>query len=231
MKTEKNCSKCGAKIIRHETKTGMNFCNKKCKGEWQKTQRPVSVEWLKQKYTIEGLDCTQISKLVSRDSKSVWNWLIGSGIETRKRGTTGNYKLATPRRGWHHSPESKKRLSEIKKASGSCPAMINGKHWLHVYEDRKPATWKGGISPERQTVYASPEWKSAVKTIWKRDAATCQKCGVKKKDARSLPFDIHHIVSFQNKELRCSPDNLVLLCEPCHYWIHSKANTQKLFIK
>lgn len=30
--------------------------------------------------------------------------------------------------------------------------------------------------------------------------------------------------------LRTSIENLILLCEPCHYWVHSKANSKKEFI-
>jgi hypothetical protein len=225
VKTEQTCGNCSAIIIRYPTTSGRVFCNIECKSEWQKTQRPVSVEWLRQKYEIEKLDSSQIALLVNRDSKSVWNWLKGSGIETRKRGTTGNHKLATPRKGWHHSEESKKRLSDIKKKSGSCPAMINGKHWLHVYKDRKPATWRGGISPERATVYSSLAWRKAARIVKRRDKNTCQRCGTKGKT------DIHHITSFENKELRTTVSNLILLCEPCHYWVHSKKNTKREYIK
>lgn len=30
--------------------------------------------------------------------------------------------------------------------------------------------------------------------------------------------------------LRLNLDNLVLLCAPCHYWVHSKANKRKEFL-
>jgi len=38
-------------------------------------------------------------------------------------------------------------------------------------------------------------------------------------------------VSFAVRELRAVVDNLVLLCRPCHLWVHSNANTQKLYLK
>jgi thymidylate synthase (FAD) len=92
--------------------------------------------------------------------------------------------------------------------------------------------WKGGLTPERQALYASPEWVDAVKMVWARDNATCQKCGAHHNTAKSRgTFHIHHIVSFMVRELRADVDNLVLLCRDCHHWVHSKSNESKLFIK
>ena len=44
---------------------------------------------------------------------------------------------------------------------------------------------------------------------------------------KEVKFNIHHIVSFANKDLRTDPNNLVLLCFKCHKWVHSKANKNK----
>lgn len=38
-------------------------------------------------------------------------------------------------------------------------------------------------------------------------------------------------MSFAVRELRAVVDNLVLLCRLCHLWVHSNANTQKLYLK
>jgi 5-methylcytosine-specific restriction endonuclease McrA len=89
--------------------------------------------------------------------------------------------------------------------------------------------WKGGITPERQFFYISQEWKNVCSLIWKRDNATCQRCGVKKNT--DIPFHIHHIKSFSDKELRADKDNLILVCEICHHWIHSKSNIEGEFLK
>ena len=95
--------------------------------------------------------------------------------------------------------------------------------------------WKGGITPERQGLYGTPEWKECVKAVWRRDDATCRRCGL---DHRAIPagdregrsFAIHHVVGFEAVELRCVVDNLVLLCRPCHSWVHSKENVNEEFI-
>jgi hypothetical protein len=123
----------------------------------------------------------------------------------------------------------KQKLREARLRDGRIPALINGKHWLHVYTDRKTGAWKGGITPDRQRVYSTIEWKRAVKKVRKRDKNQCQRCSVDRSPGNEM--DVHHIVSFEVEHLRTDPDNLVLLCEPCHYWVHSRENVKKLFLK
>lgn len=89
--------------------------------------------------------------------------------------------------------------------------------------------WKGGCTPERQSVYVSIEWKKVVPKIWRRDNATCQLCNKHKNDGDE--FHIHHITPFADELLRMELDNLVLLCKSCHQWIHSKKNKGKVLIK
>ena len=89
--------------------------------------------------------------------------------------------------------------------------------------------WKGGVTPERQAFYCSHEWTSAVGIVWKRAKHRCQRCG--RHSSPTGDFHIHHIVSFAVPELRCEPTNLALLCPPCHWWVHSKANIEGDFIE
>lgn len=84
--------------------------------------------------------------------------------------------------------------------------------------------WKGGISPERQAFYASLEWKRVALKVKKRDKV-CQRCRSK------TDLHIHHIISFEVKELRTELSNLVLLCEECHFWVHSKKNIRQEFLE
>lgn len=233
MKIQCNCKFCKAPLIR-KTPMSMYFCNTNCKSEWQRTNKPVTEEWLRNAYLVQKLDCTQIAKQVGRDPKSVWNWLKDFGIETRKRGTTGNHvhSIGVP----HVMTDAgRKKLSEQASAArikdGRKPYMKDGKHWLK-HEGAVSPNWKGGITPDRQAFYASEEWVDAVKAVWKRDGAVCQRCGVHHNtmDVRGT-FHIHHIESFQVKELRAEVSNLILVCRPCHLFIHSKKNTKKEFLK
>jgi 5-methylcytosine-specific restriction protein A len=88
--------------------------------------------------------------------------------------------------------------------------------------------WKGGITPERQGFYQSQEWKDTCRFVWNRDKGICQRCKIKNNEG--VPFHIHHIISFKNKETRSNPDNFILLCKICHNYVHSKSNKNREFI-
>lgn len=237
------CSQCGEGITRVVWNYGKNrpienfFCNNDCKGLWQKAQREAlgyTKEWLYQKYIIEGLDCTQISKIVNRNSKQVWNWINDYGIPTRKRGhdTSKLCKDGSVWKGRKHKASTKKLIRQARINDGHVPYLQNGQHWLTGKDSSDHPCWKGGITPLRQAVYSSEEWVEAVKKVWARDNAICQRCGKHHNQAEVRgTFHIHHIVSFENEDLRTDPDNLVLLCDKCHRWVHGKKNIKKDFIK
>lgn len=88
--------------------------------------------------------------------------------------------------------------------------------------------WLGGVTPDRQSLYSSLEWAAASKIVWRRDQGKCQRCG-RKKNGRQM--HIHHIVSFAVATLRTDSANLVLLCDDCHKWVHSRKNINSEFIQ
>jgi len=232
---ECNCKFCGKALIRKRQSVDVkvHFCDLICKAEQQRLAKPVTREWLEEHYITKGLDTTMIAHMVNRDPKSVWNWLKDFGIPRRGRGHASTHKFPKGYQsflGKRHTEETRKLQSEIAKAKGRVPYDPAVGSYMKGRKGKDTPAWKGGITPERQAVYSSKEWCEAVKTVWKRDNAVCQKCGRRKNADRSFPFDIHHIVSFENRELRTEPSNLVLLCETCHYWAHSKKNKMKEFI-
>jgi hypothetical protein len=233
MKIQTECSHCGANLIR-KTVMKMYFCDIHCKAQWQRAQKPVSEADLREMYEAKGMDCTQISKIYGRDPKSVWNWLKDFGIETRKRGTTGNHahSIGVPR---VFTDAVRKSMSDHARAArlkdGRKPYMKNGMHWLKEEGAVSPA-WKGGVTPERQAFYSSEEWVKSVKAVWKRDKGVCQRCAkLHNTESGRGTFHIHHIVSFMVRELRATVGNLVLLCDGCHRFVHSKKNANKEFLK
>lgn len=85
----------------------------------------------------------------------------------------------------------------------------------------KNPMWKGGATPERHAA-KSIQWAAAVK---KRDAYTCQQCGLKAK--RGL--EAHHIFSFKKyPEKRYDVENGVTLCKPCHWSLYGKTEPANL---
>lgn len=181
-------------------------CGFLCKGEWQRSQKPVDRDWLYEKYVVEMKSANEIARIVKRNPKRVWEWLDDYEIQKRPRGY--GYATNPAFAFWLHGRES----------------PFKGKRGAAI------PSWKGGITPDRQAFYSSLEWKVAVKVVWKRDNATCQRCGKKNSGRERYAFDIHHIVSFSCRLLRSEVSNLVLLCEECHYWIHSTENTLRLFL-
>jgi hypothetical protein len=230
------CEICGRSFPRRKQgkPVKLHFCCMAHKAEFQRRAKPVTEAWLREHYLDRHENTTQIAHMVHRDPKSVWNWLKDFGIPTRGRGYASEHKFPKGYqsfKGKHHTEATKARLRETAIADGRVPFSPEVGSYMKGRKGANHPQWKGGITPERQAVYSSPEWCAAVKTVWRRDNATCQKCGRRKNEVRELPFDIHHIVGFQNRELRTDPANLVLLCEPCHYWVHSRKNQRKEFIK
>jgi hypothetical protein len=122
-----------------------------------------------------------------------------------------------------------KKLKTAKKNSDQYrPSGKN--HWAYGRKGELASNWKGGVSPIRQLVYFSDEWKSAKKVALIRDGYKCQKCkcGAIRKIKHKKPswnLCLHHIKNFAEfPEDRCNPNNLVTLCEMCHYWVHSRKN-------
>lgn len=197
------------------------------------SKKPVTREWLEKKYVVEELDCVMIGKLVSRDPKSVWNWLKDFGIQTRPRGVNHAHlpKDGSTFKGKKHTEKFKDRLRQLRLADGRVPYLKNGVHWLSSVKMDEHPSWKGGITPERQAFYRTREWKDAVIAVWARSDAKCERCGVHHNTTkRRGTFHVHHIVSFAVRELRAVVSNLVLLCNGCHKFVHSRRNVEKQFI-
>lgn len=242
-KQEFKCDWCGKPIIRRDKnpqgkEIKNHFCDRNCKGNCQRKQREdlgYTKEWLYEQYITKGRTANDIAKEVGRDSKRVWEWLKDYGIETRKRGygtTVNHFKKGEPSKflGHKHSKENKEKFRQMRIRDGHVPYLKNGQHWLKQ-EGEHPASWRGGVTPERQSMYNSPEWKEAVKEVWRRDNATCQLCGKHQNDDRNNTFNIHHLYPFaEYKRLRTYPDNLVLLCKDCHKFVHSKKNKELVFM-
>ena len=169
-----------------------------------------------------------------RDHKPWWDkeWLLDQYISCCRSareiadegGVTENAILY-----WLHKHGIKRRvMSEVRAikywgASGSDNPMWNKRGELNPM-------WQGGVTPERQAFYTSEDWRKSCSFVWHRDNAICQRCDLHRDDAPDMPFHIHHIEPFANKDLRAEPSNLVLLCEACHHFVHSKRNTNRDYL-
>lgn len=236
-----DCDFCGSPVIRHRQAASANvkrhFCGLECKANFQRLAKPVTREWLHEQYIVCGRDCPQIAREVGRDPKSVWNWLKDFKIPTRPRGgmtcphafQKGGKNLFE---GKNHTPEARKKMRDHAKATGRVPYDPAVGSYMKGRKGAATPNWKGGITPERQTFQKSEAWRDACKKVWKRDKWRCRRCDQRICDVEvsGIKFAIHHQVGFAACELRTELSNLVLLCRPCHLWVHSKANTNNSFI-
>lgn len=113
----------------------------------------------------------------------------GHKTENRKKA------LATRKEkyGYIHSPEQRKKFSEMFKGEKS--------HW-----------WKGGKSAVAHRLRESAEMKQWKKDVFERDDWTCQEC-----KQRGGKLIAHHIKSFAyHPELRFDVNNGQTLCIDCH---------------
>jgi hypothetical protein len=172
------------------------------KGEhWREHQPFWERDWLYTEYVTKERAAADIAKQFGITEAAIFFWLRKHKIPRRK-------------------------MTEIRaKKHWGLSGAVNG---MYGKTGAKNPHWLGGVTPERQAVYSSIEWADAARQVWRRDKGSCRRCG-KKKNGREM--HIHHIVSFAIKELRTDPKNLVLLCDDCHKWVHSRKNKNQEFIR
>ena len=225
------CEQCGEPFASRGAKR-RRFCKRACADAWAARDVPDAAT-LYTWYWDERLTANDIARKVGRDSKRVWEWLKAAGIETRPRGGTsssGSFSPGQPSafKGRVHTTESRANMREARLRVPRGAYAGNG-HYLRERTGPAHPNWKGGLTPERQAFYSSPEWKATARAVWTRDQCTCQRCGCKppRKGPKHNRGHVHHIVSFQVRELRLDLGNLVLLCAGCHRWVHGRANVLK----
>lgn len=195
-------------------------------------QRPAR-EWLEREYVQRERGCPDIGRELGRDASTIRLWLVEAGIPTRGRGRTresaaNRLKGQGALRGRGHRVESIEKIRAATLARGGVPYLRDGVHWLKDAPAEANPNWKGGLTPERQAFYRTPEWKTAVVAVWRRADACCERCGLDHRQVRGeQTFHVHHVVSFAMRELRAIVSNLRLLCPACHRFVHSRANVHR----
>jgi len=230
------CEWCGNEFTVPPSRSDRTFCSRACYESHQESELPLTQDELQRRYIEEKQSTYEIADDVDRDPKSVYRWLQRFNIPTRDRGDNlrggegdhwTNFEMENSFKGESHTERAVQKMSEA--ASGPRPHLRGEGNGMYGATGAENPNYKGGITPERQAFYASQEWKDACRTVWNRDGATCQRCGVRRSEYEGK-LHVHHIVSFAVEELRSNADNLVLLCERCHHWVHSDENTTGEFL-
>ena len=159
-------------------------------------------DWLSQQYIQQKQSAADMAREAGCSGNTILNWLERFQIPRRSISETRTVKH------WGASGEDNPMY-------GLCGA--------------DNPNWRGGSTPERQAFYASIEWCKVAQKVWRRDKGMCQRCHARQAGNRAM--HIHHIAPFRVKKLRCKLDNLILLCQECHHWVHSKSNVEGMFVK
>lgn len=116
--------------------------------------------------------------------------------------------------GRRHSAETRARISVI--ARGPKPWLRGERNGMAGRTGARNPNWRGGTSPERQRLYAGSAWRQLRRIVIARDEV-CVSCG------SSTSRHLHHVKPWATyPDLRFDPENVVLLCRPCHHDIHRK---------
>ena len=141
-------------------------------------------------------------------------------------------------KGKHRSEDTKEKLKEYRTGKKHSTETIEKMRLAHKGKNKgkdsywfgkQSPNWKGGVTPEKQLFSGQEKWKQCCKYIWKRDNATCQRCGEKFNHTQKT-FEVHHIRPFWTGKQRTTYSNLILVCRKCHTWIHSKKNLNRNYI-
>lgn len=125
------------------------------------------------------------------------------------------------------SIETRQKISEAlirKKNSLGRKHTEETKRKLSEYSGERNSRWKGGITPLRQKILNSVEYRNWRKAVFERDNYTCQMCG-----QRGGKLQPHHTKSFSKyPELRFEVNNGIVLCIDCHKLTDSYLNNKKM---
>lgn len=195
--------------------------------------RPSEAE-LRRLYVDDGKSCPAIAAGIGCDPSTVRQWLVAAGIPTRRRGHNNRFEPGqrSAFAGHTHGPEALAKIGAASQDRWDSGVMAKRRHWLKGAPPEMNPRWLGGITPERQAFYASREWREACVEVYARADGYCERCGADSRPVRwtKNAFHIHHCLTFKVVELRAEPGNLVLLCKPCHLWVHSRENVEGLFL-
>lgn len=207
------CTFCGEEIISRKKYTENKFCNKKCRGAFNKTlvgeMSPQYKGFEREKI------CPICNKLYVEHVKGATQTCSYecSAIYRQKRVSvvckfcSVNFEKRESEIYWH-----KQRGHEFHFCTRVCKDNYHTGENSHVWvEDRsKLKNIKHSIRFSRDM----KQWRTAV---YERDNYTCKMCGDKSREGNHVTLNAHHIKKFNDyPKLRAEINNGITLCEPCH---------------
>lgn len=151
---------------------------------WRQRKPYWEREWLRCEYEDRGRSAADIAGEFCITEGAILFWLRKHAIPTRS--------MSSIRKQKHWGAE------------GQANPMYGKRGAQHP-------NWKGGLTPVRQRLYSTIEWRRAARRVRDRDRRSCRVCHAKGHT------DIHHIIPFRVAPLLAIEEgNLILLCKECH---------------
>lgn len=188
---------------------------------------------LTQLYTLQQLSDRAIGELLDVPAHQVYLTRRALGIPSRPRGhnLTGGQRPAIDYGTWRGKSRDAATRAKISAAAQQQVSRPSGQfHPMFGRTGCANPNYKHGRSPERQRVYSSYAWRVVIEYVYGRDGGECQRCGGAIEHQHKNQHH-HHLAGWEDfPERRIDPENVVLMCRPCHEWIHSAQNTARHFL-
>jgi 5-methylcytosine-specific restriction endonuclease McrA len=98
-----------------------------------------------------------------------------------------------------------------------CSRRCYRKYWSRASRGEASHFWKGGKIKENTLLRSRSKTKRWRNLVFSRDGYTCQICGLKSGNGKTVWIEAHHIKSWAKyPQLRWDVDNGITLCRECH---------------
>lgn len=210
------CQWCGAEfVVKGNNHKKQKFCSDECRKNSRQNKKISHITFCKLcGKEINGDNTKRYNRTYCNDCLAKWRTLIFTKKIKTSCGYCGKEIEVIP---------SRYNNNKFCYCSTECMAL----HYSELYTGENSPTWKGGKSHH----YAGDFYK-ARKQARKRDNYTCQICGITEKEY-GQQLSVHHIRLyrlFEDKREANNLNNLISVCEPCHRFIHSNANIEKIYL-
>lgn len=112
-------------------------------------------------------------------------------------------------------------LSEMKHEIG-CGVLLICK-WMILFDIPFRADKNSKRKIDALCYWLTSKWVSIREDIKNEQQNKCMKCG----NEIINKYNIHHLITANISTFRYDKNNLIMVCEDCHKWIHSKKNKNK----
>lgn len=167
---------------------------------WRQPKPYYNRETMVDLYVNQGKSTSEIAKMFGVTDEAILHWMRKHKIDRRS--------------------VSEARKIKYWGASGKDNPMYG-------HYGAESSNYKGGIAPERQTMYSHSDWKLLKSEVLSRANGACERCG--EKHSR---LQIHHIKPLKNGgDILCEKEMLAVLCPKCHGFVHSKRNEKHEYLQ